>query len=216
MTAAARPRRGIGGAEDALRADGSAIDESMIRGWRAGLRSGSEVPTRRLEARRSAHVRLRLLTIRGGQVIERRRAAASRSKNWTRLQWSAHSLRFRWLFSDRDSGQVLDHRTYVFSPGRGLVPTFASMASDQHMYLFLKVLHVLAVVAFLGNITTGLFWHRHAARTRDPKLLAHAMDGIIRSDRIFTIPGVVSHRNRHRRRDLRQYPILRTGWILWT
>ena len=85
------------------------------------------------------------------------------------------------------------------------------------MYLLFKLVHVIAVIAFLGNITTGLFWHAHAARTRDPKLLAHAMDGIVRSDRIFTIPGVVGiivsgiaiaiYGN---------LPILRTGWIFWT
>ena len=85
------------------------------------------------------------------------------------------------------------------------------------MYLLLKLLHIVAVIAFLGNITTGLFWHAHAARTRDPKILAHVMDGIIWSDRIFTLPGVfgiiatgvavamVAH-----------YPILGTGWIAWT
>ena len=59
------------------------------------------------------------------------------------------------------------------------------------MYLLLKLLHVIAVIAFLGNITTGLFWHAHAARTRDPRLLAHTMEGIIRSDRLFTVPGVI-------------------------
>lgn len=85
------------------------------------------------------------------------------------------------------------------------------------MYLWLKLLHLAAVIAFLGNITTGLFWHAHAARTRDPKLLAHTMDGIIRSDRFFTVPGVIGvivtgvaaaiYGN---------YPILRTDWILWT
>jgi uncharacterized membrane protein len=85
------------------------------------------------------------------------------------------------------------------------------------MYLTLKLLHVVAVIVFLGNITTGLFWHAHAARTRDPKLLAHTMDGIIRSDRWFTLPGVVAiiaagvalaiygH-----------FPLLRTPWIMWT
>jgi uncharacterized membrane protein len=85
------------------------------------------------------------------------------------------------------------------------------------LYLILKLLHVVAVIAFLGNIVTGLFWHAHAARTRDARQLAHAMDGIIRSDRIFTVPGVVGiivtgvaaaiHGH---------YPLLRTGWILWT
>jgi uncharacterized membrane protein len=85
------------------------------------------------------------------------------------------------------------------------------------MYLALKLAHLAAVIIFLGNITTGLFWHAHAARTRDPKLLAHTMDGIIRSDRLFTLPGVIliiaagvalavyGH-----------FPLLKTGWILWT
>ena len=85
------------------------------------------------------------------------------------------------------------------------------------MYLWLKLLHVVSVIAFLGNITTGLFWHRHAARTRDPKLLAHTMDGIIRSDRLFTIPGVVVIIAAGIGAAIYGgYPILRTGWILWT
>src|SRR5262249_59384710 len=82
------------------------------------------------------------------------------------------------------------------------------------MYLALKLLHVTAVVLFLGNITTGLFWHAHAARTRDPRLLHHAMDGILRSDRWFTNPaaatiavsGVLMALVGH-------LPILRTRWI---
>lgn len=85
------------------------------------------------------------------------------------------------------------------------------------MYLLLKLLHILAVIAFLGNISTGLFWHAQVARSRDPTLLAKIMSGIIRSDRLFTVPGVVGiivsgvamamHAG---------YPILGTGWILWT
>ena len=85
------------------------------------------------------------------------------------------------------------------------------------MYLLIKLLHIVAVIAFVGNITTGIFWHTHAARTRDPKLIAYTMGGIIRSDRLFTIPGVIGiiatgiaaaiYGN---------IPILRTGWILWT
>jgi uncharacterized membrane protein len=82
------------------------------------------------------------------------------------------------------------------------------------MYLAMKLLHVTAVVAFLGNITTGLFWHAHAARTRDPKLLHHTMDGILRSDRWFTTPaaalivvtGMLAAVDTH-------LPILRTRWI---
>jgi uncharacterized membrane protein len=85
------------------------------------------------------------------------------------------------------------------------------------MYLWMKLLHILAVVMFIGNITTGVFWHRHAARTRNPRLLAHTMDGVIRSDRLFTMPGimviiatgVISAIQAN-------LPLLRTGWIAWT
>jgi uncharacterized membrane protein len=85
------------------------------------------------------------------------------------------------------------------------------------MYLFIKLLHVIAVIAFLGNITTGLFWHAHAARTRDPKLLAHTMAGIIRSDRLFTIPGViVIILTGFAAAKYGGFPVLDTGWIAWT
>jgi uncharacterized membrane protein len=85
------------------------------------------------------------------------------------------------------------------------------------MYLLFKLVHVTAVIAFLGNITTGLFWHAHAARTRDPKLLAFTMDGIIRSDRLFTIPGVIGITVSGLAAAIHgRLPLLRTEWILWT
>jgi uncharacterized membrane protein len=85
------------------------------------------------------------------------------------------------------------------------------------VYLILKLLHILFVAAFLGNITTGLFWKAHADRTRDPRLIAHVLEGIIGSDRWFTIPGVIGivvlgigAAN------LGGLPLLHTGWILWS
>jgi uncharacterized membrane protein len=84
------------------------------------------------------------------------------------------------------------------------------------LYLALKTLHVFAVAMFLGNIATGVFWKEHADRTRDPRIIAHVMHGIIVSDRLFTVPGVlliivagvwaaiVGH-----------LPLLRTGWVFW-
>jgi len=85
------------------------------------------------------------------------------------------------------------------------------------MYLWMKLLHVLAVVMFIGNIVTGVFWHRHAARTRNPRLLAHTMDGVIRSDRLFTMPGVIVIIATGVLAALAGgLPLLRTGWILWT
>jgi len=82
------------------------------------------------------------------------------------------------------------------------------------VYLTLKILHILAVVIFLGNIITGLFWKAHGDRTGDPRIMAHTMEGIIRSDRWFTLPGVllivVFGLGAA---GVGELPILSTGWI---
>jgi len=84
------------------------------------------------------------------------------------------------------------------------------------LYLAMKALHVLAVAIFLGNIVTGLFWHAHAARTRDASVISHAMAGIISSDRLFTMPGVIVIVVSGVLLSIfGGYPLLRTGWILW-
>ena len=84
-------------------------------------------------------------------------------------------------------------------------------------YLVWKLIHVLGVVLFVGNITTGILWKVQADRTRNPVLIAHACAGLTRSDRFFTMPGVLllvvagiaaaifGH-----------FPILGTGWIFWS
>lgn len=85
------------------------------------------------------------------------------------------------------------------------------------MYLWLKLVHVLAVVMFIGNIVTGVFWHKHAEKTRDPKLLAHTVEGVIRSDRLFTIPGVLLIIASGVFAAIQGgFPIFGTPWILWT
>jgi uncharacterized membrane protein len=85
------------------------------------------------------------------------------------------------------------------------------------VYLWLKLVHVLGVVMFLGNIVTGVFWHKHALATRDPKLLAHTMDGVRRSDRLFTMPGVFLILASGIWAAIQGgYPMLGTPWILWT
>jgi uncharacterized membrane protein len=84
-------------------------------------------------------------------------------------------------------------------------------------YSYLKLVHLIPVMLFLGNIVTGLFWMRFAVKTKDLKIINFAMKGIIKLDRYFTIPGVIiitaggmftaiyGH-----------FPILRTGWIFWS
>jgi uncharacterized membrane protein len=54
-------------------------------------------------------------------------------------------------------------------------------------YALFKLIHLLAVVIFLGNIITGLFWMHIAVKTRDLKIIHFTMKGIGEADRYFTI-----------------------------
>ena len=84
------------------------------------------------------------------------------------------------------------------------------------IYSVLKLVHVGAVVMFLGNIATGVFWKRNADRSRDPRIIVNTMEGIIRSDRLFTIPGVGLIVAAGIATAIRGHvPILRTGWVFW-
>jgi uncharacterized membrane protein len=75
---------------------------------------------------------------------------------------------------------------------------------------------VLGVMLFLGNIITGVFWKMHADRSGDLRVRAQVLAGIIRSDQLFTPPGVgliivtgvLAAMMAH-------MPILRTPWIAW-
>jgi uncharacterized membrane protein len=59
------------------------------------------------------------------------------------------------------------------------------------VYIAFKILHVFAVVIFVGNLITGILWKLHADQTRDPVIIRHTVAGLIRADRWFTIPGVL-------------------------
>ena len=81
----------------------------------------------------------------------------------------------------------------------------------------LTVMHLLAVVIFLGNITVGIFWMHYAAKTKDFKFISQTTKGIIKADRLFTLPsaallliaglGLAMHQ---------KMSIFGTGWILGT
>lgn len=85
------------------------------------------------------------------------------------------------------------------------------------MYPIFKTLHVLSAVAFLGNITTGIFWKHRADRTKDPRIIRSATEGIIAADRLFTMPGVLGMVVfGFGAAGIAGLPMLRTGWILWS
>jgi uncharacterized membrane protein len=84
------------------------------------------------------------------------------------------------------------------------------------MYIAFKTLHVVAVILFLGNLVTGILWKIHADQTTDPVIIRHTMAGLIRSDRWFTVPGVVLILiGGFGAAIVGGLPILRTRWILW-
>jgi hypothetical protein len=61
------------------------------------------------------------MSARGAQVVKRRRTARITIEELDYVYNGVpHSLRFAWRFTDADSGETIDHRTYVLSPGRGL------------------------------------------------------------------------------------------------
>lgn len=84
------------------------------------------------------------------------------------------------------------------------------------MYIILKVLHVAAVVIFLGNLVTGILWKIHADQTKDPAIIRHTIAGLIRADRWFTVPGVlIILISGFGAAGVGGLPLLRTPWILW-
>lgn len=87
----------------------------------------------------------------------------------------------------------------------------------MNTYLLFKIIHLLAVVAFLGNITIGLFWMKWAFKANNVGYLQHTVKGIITADKIFTIPGVVVITAGGIIAAIKGgYPLLGTGWIFWS
>lgn len=58
-------------------------------------------------------------------------------------------------------------------------------------YLWLKVIHIIGVVMFLGNIIITGWWKNRADRTRHPQVLAFAQKQVTLTDWIFTTGGAV-------------------------
>jgi uncharacterized membrane protein len=85
------------------------------------------------------------------------------------------------------------------------------------VYFILVLIHVMAVIIFLGNITITPFWKLQAEKTKDRLHILNTWEGIIRADRFFTMPGVTIllifgisaalHGG---------FNLISTGWIFWS
>lgn len=84
-------------------------------------------------------------------------------------------------------------------------------------YTYFKLIHIMAVMIFMGNIVTGLYWMRIAVVTKNLAIVNHTVKGIIKADRYFTIPCVVVITTFGILAAIQgQFPLLRTGWIFWS
>lgn len=84
-------------------------------------------------------------------------------------------------------------------------------------YSLLKLIHVAAVIIFLGNIITGHFWMHLAMRSKDINIIKHSVRGVMRSDKIFTIPAVIIIISAGILAALYgNISVIRTGWIVWS
>jgi uncharacterized membrane protein len=82
-------------------------------------------------------------------------------------------------------------------------------------YLIWKLLHVIAAIIFIGNITIAPFWKAAADRSKDRLRIADTMKNIIRADMVFTMPSVtVLIVFGFGAQMTFGYPI-ETPWILW-
>lgn len=87
----------------------------------------------------------------------------------------------------------------------------------MNTYALLKLVHIFAVIIFLGNIITGLYWMKKADKTNNLSIILFTMKGIISSDRLFTIPGVIIITiGGFSAAIYGGVPLLKTGWIFWS
>ena len=85
------------------------------------------------------------------------------------------------------------------------------------VYFSLVLIHVIAVIIFLGNITITPFWKLQAEKIKDRLHILNIWEGLIRSDRFFTMPGMIillifgigaaAHL---------KVNFIDTGWIFWS
>jgi len=82
------------------------------------------------------------------------------------------------------------------------------------MFLFLRLLHLLGVIVFVGNIVTAALWKARADASGDLHAIAYAQRGVMFADYVFTAPGAALILVTGLwMADLSDRNILQTGWL---
>jgi uncharacterized membrane protein len=83
------------------------------------------------------------------------------------------------------------------------------------MFLFLRLLHLLGVIVFVGNILTAALWKTRADASGDLRAIAYAQRGVMFADYVFTAPGAALILITGLwMADLSDRNILQSGWLL--
>jgi uncharacterized membrane protein len=80
-------------------------------------------------------------------------------------------------------------------------------------YTWLKLLHLLGVVLFMGNLIVTGVWMLLAERTKDPATLYFASKTTSLADLFFTLPGIVLILFNGMVLSIRWGGIIQTSWI---
>jgi uncharacterized membrane protein len=82
------------------------------------------------------------------------------------------------------------------------------------MFLFLRLLHILGVILFVGNIVTAALWKGRADASGNLHAIAYAQRGVMFADYVFTAPGAALILITGLwLADLSNRDILQTGWL---
>ena len=82
------------------------------------------------------------------------------------------------------------------------------------MLLLLRLLHLLGVIVFVGNIVTAALWKVRADASGDLHAMAYAQRGVMFADYVFTAPGAALVLVTGLwMADLSDRNILQTGWL---
>lgn len=85
------------------------------------------------------------------------------------------------------------------------------------MILLLKSIHIIAAILFLGNISVAILWKTLAHKSKDRTRIMNTFEGIIKSDRVFTMPAVtLIIITGFGLAGMMKLSIVETGWILWS
>jgi uncharacterized membrane protein len=84
------------------------------------------------------------------------------------------------------------------------------------LYTILKILHVIGVVALVGNAVVTLIWKLAADRNGDPRVVAFAQRSVTLTDWWFTVGGVVLIAlGGYGAAAVAGLQLFDTGWLVW-